>query len=270
MRYIFDHLDKIKKRMKGHKVFLFLDFDGTLAPISDTPAKASLPPETKKILALLAKKKGFRVALVSGRDLTDLKDKTGLSGLIYSGNHGFQIEGPGLRNELRFPEDYRKILQGVKTRLKEKLCGVKGVFIEDKGFFLALHFRLADAGDLALIRKSFAASVAGPVKANKVSIRSGKKVFEVGPKTGWDKGRIVLWLLSGKRPSGGKGGVLPVYIGDDSTDEDAFRVLKKKGLTICVGKAAGSLAGYYLKDTREAARFLRFMLDSESIQSCQN
>jgi trehalose-phosphatase len=270
MRYIFDYLDKIKERMKGNRVFLFLDFDGTLAPIADTPDKASLPPETKKILGMLAKKKGFRVALVSGRDLAGLKEKVGLSGLIYSGNHGFQVEGPGLKNELSLPEGYRKILQAVKVRLKESLCGVKGVFIEDKGFFLALHFRLADSADLALIRKSFAASVAGPVKAHKVNIRAGKKVLEVGPGTSWDKGRIVLWLLSGQRLERGRGGVLPVYIGDDSTDEDAFRVLRKKGLTVCVGKAAGSLAGYYLKDTRETSRFLRFMLDPESVQSCRN
>jgi trehalose-phosphatase len=256
MRYIFDDLKAIGERLRDKQLLLFLDFDGTLAPIADTPGKAVIPEKTKKILVLLSKKTNCAIAIISGRGLPDIKKKVGLKGIIYSGNHGFQIEGPKLRCQLAVPVAYKNRLQGIEAGLKKKLSGIKGVLIEDKKFFLALHFRLADKRKLPFIKTIFRQSVIQDLKKNKVTVKFGKKVFEIGPPLYWNKGKIVLSLLGRQRVISGKQGILPVYIGDDKTDEDAFRVLKRKGLTVHVGKSGNSAAAYYLRDTKEVAEFL--------------
>jgi trehalose-phosphatase len=259
MRYIFDDLRGVKEKLKGKYLFLFLDCDGTLAPIADTPEKAAIPQKIRKVLALLSKKNNCKVAVISGRELSGVKRMVGLKDVIYSGNHGFQIEGPKIKYQLAVPSGYKKILQVIKSRLKKKLSGIKGVLIEDKKLFLALHFRLADEKDNSFIKAVFYKSILSDLEKKKVKAKAGKKVFEVGPPVGWDKGKVVLWLLARREFICSGKSLLPVYIGDDLTDEDAFKALEGKGLTVFVGAAGNSGADYYLKDTREVAEFLRLI-----------
>jgi len=105
----------------------------------------------------------------------------------------------------------------------------------------------------------------------KIKINSGKKVYEIRPPVKWDKGKAVLWLIAKQRFVLGKDKIFPIYIGDDVTDEDAFRVLKKKGLTIFVGEPGNNTASYYLKDTNEVVRFLHLILKlKDKNKLCRN
>jgi len=260
MRYIFDDLKKIKRNLEGKYLYLFLDYDGTLAPIVATPNKAVISIETKRLLGFLSEKKNCRLAIISGRDLSDIKKKIGLKNIIYSGNHGFQIEGPKIKYELAVPAGYKKILQRIRLKLKEKLSGINGALLEDKNLSLALHFRLAGKKQRSSIKTIFHETIIIYLVKNKISIKSGKKVLEVRPPLPWDKGKVVLWLLARQEVLTKSQKIIPIYIGDDITDEDAFKALKNKGLTIFVGYTDYSQAKYYVKDVKEVQDFLKYIL----------
>lgn len=227
------------------KLFIFLDYDGTLTPIVSRPEKAVLKPEMKGLLRWLSKKKGVRLAVVSGRALADVKSRVGLRNIIYAGNHGMEIEGAGLKFKLPVPEGQRRTLKRAHAVAKKIFRGMKGVIIEYKGFTLSIHYRMAAPGSAEYI-KSQVRAVFGKYAGEKLlRIDTGKKVFEIKPFVKWDKGKAILWLL-GKYGAGRC--VLPVYIGDDRTDEDAFDALKGRGITIKVGKPSGTKAMYSLPD----------------------
>lgn len=242
-------------------MFLFLDCDGTLAPITDTPEKTVIPRETRILLDSLSHKSNRRIAIISGRNLADIKKRIGLKDIIYSGNHGFQIEGPRIKHEPAIPEGYKKILRRIKTNLENKLSGLKGVFVEDKKLSLALHFRLVDKQRLPFVKTAFYESIILYLVKNKIKVSSGKKILEVRPPVNWDKGRVVLWLLARKQFIQGEKEAFPIYVGDDMTDEDAFKALGRKGLTVFVGKSGSSNAAYYVKNTKEVINFLRLIAD---------
>lgn len=257
MKYLFAEWNKVKAKIEGRHLFIFFDFDGTLAPIAPTPDEALLPWRAKELLKKLAVEPNLKLAFISGRSLVDLKKKIGLKNVIYSGNHGLQIEGPKIKHEFPSPSSYKKALRRIKAQLEEKLSGIKGAFIEDKKLSLALHYRLADKRELTVIKTIFRESVIPYLIQNKIRIRFGKMVSEVNPPLNWDKGRVVLWLLSRQKLILKGNDILPIYIGDDVTDEDAFKVLNSKGLSVFVGKPGNSKANYYLKNPREVIRFLR-------------
>ncbi len=266
MRYVFDDLEKIRTGLAGKYLFLFLDCDGTLTPIVDTPDKAVILPKTKRLLGALSRKKGCRVAIISGRELGDIKKKFGLKGIIYSGNHGFQIQGPKIRYELAVSAGYKKILRLIQAQLEDKLTGIKGVFVENKKFSLVLHFRLADRQRVPLIKTVFHECVIFYLIRNKIKIRPGKEILEVMPPGRWDKGKIVAWLLARQEVLSKNGPILPVYIGDDATDEDAFKTLRANGFTVFVGQPGPSQAKYYVKNVQEVHKLLKYILDIRGIE----
>ncbi|MFA5093119.1 MAG: trehalose-phosphatase [Candidatus Omnitrophota bacterium] len=259
MRYVFSNLKEINKNLKGKFLFLFLDCDGTLAPIANTPDQAVIPQKTKALLNSLANKSNCKIAIISGRELDNIKKKINLKNLIYSGNHGLQIEGPKIKQELTTSLEYRKLLQSVKAQLKKELFGVKGVIVEDKKLSLSLHFRMADLKQVSFIKKIFYKITSIHSVRNKIIIKKGKMLLEIRPSIKWDKGKVVMWLLAKRRTFLKAEKIVSVYIGDDVTDEDAFKALKNKGLTIFVGKPGNSQAKYYLKNPQEVTKFLRWV-----------
>lgn len=269
MIYFFKKWDELKDKLKNKHLFIFLDFDGTLAPIADTPAKAAIPKETKRILKGLSKKSYCKIAVISGRSLKDIKSKlTGLSNIIYSGNHGLEIEGPKIKFSPLISSGYLMAVKTLKGILQKKFQAIKGVLLEDKGFSLSLHYRLVDVKQVSLIKAIFREAAIRYVAGGKIRVKEGKKVLEVGPPLEWDKGKVVLWLLSRQRFAKYGREVLPVYIGDDLTDEDAFKVLKRIGITVFVGRPnESSNAKYYLEDTSEVAKLLKNILEIQSENS---
>ncbi|MFH1201518.1 MAG: trehalose-phosphatase [Candidatus Omnitrophota bacterium] len=256
MVHLFDKWNKIEQKLKDKFLFIFLDFDGTLAPIAEAPDKAILAEEIRALLKRISDKPEVRLAFISGRALEDIKKKIGLKSVIYSGNHGLEIEGPKIKFKSMVAPRYRMILGRIKNDLQQKISSIRGAFVEDKGLSLSLHYRLVGKEKIAQIKTIFHEAVILFLESNKIKIKSGKMVLEVRPPVEWDKGKVVLWLLNRQIFASRRTNVLPIYIGDDATDEDAFKVLKNKGLTIFVGEPKETYARYYLRNPEEVKEFL--------------
>ena len=257
MKYIFKNWEKINGKLKNKFVVIFIDFDGTLSPIVKEHEKAFLPEETKKILHILSKSSRCAIIVISGRDLKNVKKKVGIKGITYAGNHGFQIEGPKVKLNKSVSQKYKNILRKIKNDLTMRISGIKGAFIEDKGLSLSLHYRMVNEKKVPLVKKSFYEATNYYLTDGDIEIKRGKKLLEVRPTVDWNKGSSALWLLSARKFISKDDKILPIYIGDDTTDEDAFRMLRGKGITIFVGKSnRKSYAKYYLKNTDEVRRFL--------------
>lgn len=256
MKYLFNEWNKIEDKIKDKYLFIFLDFDGTLVPIARTPDKAILPKKAKELLKRLVDNPRLKIACVSGRAIEDVKNKIGLKGIIYSGNHGLEIEGPKINFKPMFSPRYRIIIERIKNDLELKISSVDGAFVEDKRLSLSLHYRLVNKSQVPLLKTIFHEAVILYLVRNRIKIKPGKMVLEVRPPVEWDKGKVVLWLLSRQKFALKKENILPIYIGDDATDEDAFKALKNKGLTIFVGEHKDSCAKYYLRNQAEVTEFL--------------
>lgn len=261
MEYLFNAWDRVLQEIGKKNLLIFLDFDGTLAPIVATPDKAVLPKLTRKILKKLSENPNVKLAFISGRRLEDIKNKVGIKNAIYSGNHGLQLEGPKIKFEPMIAPRYRLIIERIKSDLKEKIAHIKGAFVEDKGVILSLHYRLVDKKKIPEVKTIFHEAVILHLVGQKIKIKEGKMVFEVRSPIEWDKGKIVLWLLA-RRIFASKGAaVIPIYIGDDATDEDAFKVLKNKGVTVFVGSSRRSQAQYFVNNRKEVQIFLERILE---------
>jgi trehalose-phosphatase len=260
--YLFSDREKIVKKLTGKFIYLFLDYDGTLAPIADMPHKVVTPHKIKRLLSRLSKMRNRKIAIVSGRKLSDIEKRIRLKNIVYVGNHGFEIKGPKIKFENPVPLRYRKSLEDIKTKLKNQLDAIKGAIVEDKGFSLGVHYRLVDKKSIQAVKNIFYATTLIYELKNIIVVKTGKMALEIRPTAAWDKGKVVLWLL-GRRlfvMRNKKMKVIPVYIGDDTTDEDAFKALKDKGITIFVGKPKNTKARFYLKNTKEVAEFLEAIL----------
>ncbi len=264
MRYLFNEWDKLKECLKDKGLFIFLDYDGTLTPIKRTPAQAVMPAEARAALKRLSQKRRHKVAIISGRSLKDIKKIVGVRGILYAGNHGLEMEGPKIAFRHPVSSAYTAILKRVKRELACNLAKIKGALIEDKGFTLSAHFRRVKAEDVPLLKTIFYDSVRSYVRKKNIRVTFGKKVFEIRPALQWDKGKAAARLLAhSAKPAnsryGAKDALMPVYIGDDATDEDAFKALKKRGVTVFAGKPSRSKAKYYLKNSREVIKFLKMV-----------
>ncbi|MFH0924600.1 MAG: trehalose-phosphatase [bacterium] len=265
MKYLLKDLENIQTILKDKNIFLFLDYDGTLTPIVDNPKQAALAQETSDLLNQLSKKSGLILAIISGRALEDIKKKVGIEGIIYAGNHGLEAEGPGIIFKSLVSRRAKAIIKHIKDNLTQKFSIIKGILVEDKKLTLSIHYRLIEKGKRPLLKKLLVNILQPYYNKNKIIIKKGKMVIEIRPSVEWDKGKIVLWLLERQRiifnnkirtpPVTNE--VLPIYIGDDLTDEDAFKTIKGKGLTVVVGKKRVSEAEYYLKNVNDVLKFLR-------------
>lgn len=247
MKYIFDKIRAVNDLLGKKKVLLMLDYDGTVVPIAKTPSQAILSASSRKIFEKTAKNPRIKLAFISGRSLSEIKKMAGINGIFYAGNHGLEIEGPRTRFVHGKAHELSADLRTVFEHLSKKLCGYKGVLIEDKNLSISIHFRLASAAD----EKNIKAEVKAAVDQGKFRLSGGKKVLEIRPKEKWDKGNAANFLADKFKS------FFPVYIGDDRTDEDAFSALKNKGLTIFVGRPGKSAAHYFVKDHKEVMRFLK-------------
>lgn len=258
MRYLFKHWQDLSGGLQKKRIILFLDYDGTLAPIVDSADKAVIPKETKRLLRSLSAR--AKLAIISGRAMADLKKMVGVKGIIYSGNHGLEIESPQLKFSAPLSLSYKKLLLEIKTRLEKSLAGIKGVILEDKGLSLSLHYRLVPKNLVPLVQAVFHKLTITPAQESRIKIKPGKRVLEIRPPVEWDKGKVILWLLAREKFAAGQQPLLPIYAGDDTSDEDAFRALENKGITVFVGRPKKSSAQYYLHNSKEVAELLKRIL----------
>lgn len=245
-----DRMPEIAARLRERRPAVFLDYDGTLTPIVDRPDQALMDAEVRALVARLARL--CPVAIVSGRDLPDVRARVGLD-VYYAGSHGFDIAGPeGLRHAHPQAVAVEPALDAAERELHAALAGIAGAFVERKRFSIATHYRLVRAAKLAAVER-----VVNGVHGRHPSLRRsrGKKVIELLPALDWDKGTAVLWLLQALELDAAR--FLPIYIGDDLTDERAFRALATRGLGIVVrDRPRPTLARYRLRDPAEVRGFL--------------
>ena len=243
-----DHMQEIGRR--GDRLAIFLDYDGTLTPIVSHPEDAWLSESMRQTLRSLAAR--LPVAILSGRDLDDVRGRVLVDGIVYAGSHGFDIAGAGgLRRELG--QAYLPVLGAADNELREALDDIAGAQLERKYFSVAAHYRNVNENDADKVALAVEAVAARHRELRRID---GKKVYELLPDIDWNKGKAVLWLLETLEVERGK--ALPIYIGDDRTDEDAFRALEKRGVAILVSEhPQATAANFCLKNPEEVERFLQ-------------
>jgi trehalose 6-phosphate synthase/phosphatase len=218
--------------LSGARVALFLDYDGTLAPIARHPSESRLSAGMGQALAACLAREDTEVTVVSGRALADLRGRLELPGLAYAANHGLEIEGPGLAafahpDLPHFAERSRELAHALRE------ISEPGAWLEEKGASLTLHYREADAEAQNRIVERARAIVTGAG----FQAREALCAIEARPPTGWDKGRAVFHLLRARHGPEWPEQLGVVYVGDDETDEDAFRALEGLAFTFRVGPA---------------------------------
>lgn len=231
----------------GRPLALFLDYDGTLTPIVERPEDAVLATPAREALRRAAER--WPVAIVSGRDLEDVRARVGIEGLSYAGCHGFEIAGPRGGRVHAAAAAAAPQLGAAADMVAHDTRGIPGVQLERKRFTLAVHYRRAPEARVHDVHEAVARALA---RHPALRMTEGKKVWELQPDVDWDKGRAVLWLMQTLKLED----ALPVYIGDDVTDEDAFRALAGHGVGIAVQETPRPTAARYVLPDPEAVREL--------------
>ncbi len=244
--------EEIRRRIKGKRVAVFLDYDGTLTPIVQRPEQAVLSNDIRDAVRKLACQ--CTVAVVSGRDLRDVRQRVGIEEVFYAGSHGFDIAGPeGRQVESQQGTDFLPVLDRAERTLADRLQEIDGARVERKKFSIAVHYREVREARVEAVEDIVDQALADYPELRK---SSGKKVYELQPKIDWHKGKALLWLLEVlglNQPD-----VLPIYVGDDVTDEDAFAVLRDRGIGIVVAEGSQPTAARYtLEDPTHVLYFLR-------------
>ncbi|WP_027946043.1 trehalose-phosphatase [Amycolatopsis taiwanensis] len=222
---------RLAERLAGRRPAIFLDYDGVLAPIVERPEDATISGTMRRAVQALARR--YPVCVVSGRDRRVVQEFLGLDDLVIAGSHGFDIWNPAQDTVEPAGDDSEALIEEVTARLRTEAGSISGVRIEPKKLSVALHYRLAEEDQyerIANLVEEILAEWPGRLK-----VTPGKKVYELQPNIDWDKGKAVLHLLHTLGLDAGD--VVPLYLGDDITDEDAFRALDGVGgVGIFVGR----------------------------------
>ena len=215
---------ELRDRLGGSPRIVLLDVDGTLAPIAPRPQDAVVPPATRRVIASLASRPGVHVGLVSGRAAADARRLVAVARIWVIGNHGLETLGPDGEIDINpEAEAHQAAVARASRRIAASIAQVGGVQLEDKVWTLSVHYRRADQGVVPRLR----ASLEGVAQAHGLRLTEGKEVFELRPPVDHDKGTAVVRLA--RRLGGLAAGSSTVFIGDDRTDEDAFRALREHG-----------------------------------------
>jgi len=249
----------IERRLSQATPAFFLDYDGTLTPIVAHPDLAVLSDDMRAALERLATR--FPVAILSGRDVADVRRIVGIEGIVYAGSHGFDVDAPEelggcVQQGLEAVDD----LAAACAALASKMEDIPGAWVEHKTCTVTVHYRQASLDQVPHIMAAFdeVASFFPGLRRT-----TGKMILELRPNIDWDKGKTLLWLLERLEATAGKH--VPVYVGDDVTDEDAFRAIAGRGVGVHIGDPHDiTAADYNLTDVREVLELFRALLALEA------
>jgi trehalose 6-phosphate phosphatase len=250
--------EELARRIGDARLAVFLDYDGVMTPIVDRPEDAVISDGMRKAVRGLAQR--CTVCVVSGRDRPVVQDLMGVHDLVVAGSHGFDIWSPQEGTiEHEAASGFEDLLAEVTAELREALDSIEGAMVEPKRASVAAHYRLVADEQRPRVREVVEDLLAG--RPEELKVTPGKMVYEIQPKIDWDKGRAVLYLLEALGLDGED--VLPLYVGDDITDEHAFQALSGRGIGILVADPAdpevagrSTAADYVLGQTQEVERFL--------------
>jgi trehalose 6-phosphate phosphatase len=233
---------------------VFFDFDGTLSEIVNDPDSARLAEGAADALTSLSAQ--CPVAILSGRDLADVRQRIGLPGLWYAGSHGFELTGPdGQHHQNTEAAASIPVLAEAAAALADQLGDIPGVAVEHKRFGVAVHYRNAARDRVGEV----AAAVRSAGQRTGLRVTTGREVIELRPDVDWDKGKTLRWVLDYIRDNEGSSSLLPIYLGDDITDEDAFDAVSDDGIAILVRHSddgdRATAARYALNDPDRVREF---------------
>ncbi|RKY88799.1 trehalose-phosphatase, partial [candidate division KSB1 bacterium] len=215
LKDLFEYLTLVKNEINRHSIlFLCLDYDGTLIPIKDHPAKAIIDNEKRKIIRSISGKNDVKIIIATGRSYEDIYNIIKVDGIYYISNHGFKINGPDLSEEFVEP-GWEIRLREMCKEIEKKLSCFEGVWIEFKKLTASLHYRMAYKSEVNDIKKTFFETLKNYVDYN---IIEGKMVYEITNFSGWNKGKAILFILKHLFGNLWKKKVFIIYIGDDNTD----------------------------------------------------
>ncbi|CAH8309579.1 unnamed protein product [Eruca vesicaria subsp. sativa] len=259
--------DEIVNAAKGKQIVMFLDYDGTLSPIVEDPDKAYITHEMREVVKNVAL--NFPTAIVTGRSIDKVRSFVKLSEIYYAGSHGMDIEGPTNENTygesnqgvlFQSAREFVPMIEKVVKILEEKTKGIPGAMVENNKFCLSVHFRRVDEKRWTALAEQVKSVL---IDYPQLKLTQGRKVLEIRPTIKWDKGQALNFLLKSLGFEKSED-VVPVYIGDDRTDEDAFKVLRERGqgFGILVSKVPKeSNASYSLQDPAQVNEFLKRLVE---------
>ncbi|KAL0325028.1 UNVERIFIED_CONTAM: putative trehalose-phosphate phosphatase D [Sesamum radiatum] len=259
--------EEIMRASQGKQIVVFLDYDGTLSPIVEDPDRAFITTEMREAVRDVAKL--FPTAIVSGRCRAKVYNFVRLSELYYAGSHGMDIKGPakghthrkGNQTVLCQPaREFLPMIDEVYKALMEKVKCIPGAKVENNKFCLSVHYRCVEEKKWGELGDQVRMVINDYPQ---LRLTQGRKVLEIRPTIKWDKGNAVEFLLEALGYAESND-ILPIYIGDDRTDEDAFRVLRERGqgLGILVSKTPKETnASYSLQEPSEVMKFLQRLVE---------
>ena len=262
MKHLLNAAGDLGKVLRNSHLLLFIDYDGTLTPIVDSPEEAVLPPQMKKILECLSATNRIKIVITTGRSLKQIKAFVGLSNVVYIGSHGLEIEGPDVQYLHPGILETRSLFNYLAIKLKSVFENSPGITVEEKTFTLSVHYGHAKAEDL---EKNYLRllSVAYPyIEKSQVVLAHAKKVWELRPAVEWNKASALLWFSGRFSASIPYRSLTSMYIGDDAPDEVCFKIMRHGGLGVRVTEEGDepTHAEYYLRNPDELLEFLKFLI----------
>lgn len=249
---------EIERKLAGaRRVLIASDFDGTLSPIAESPAGVQVAPEMLDILRRMASCAQLELAIISGRDISDVSSRVPLP-VTFAGNHGMEIRGDGFAFVHPGARALRPRLAAAVDSLAVDVSRWSGAWVEDKGLTATVHYRAVRSSDQLAVEMAVRERVArldGPFV-----LGEGKKALEIRPDVDWDKGAAFKLICEQRGPFD-----LCIALGDDRTDESMFRANPGQ-INIKVGEARPTEANCWLADPVEVAVFLAYVVQVVAIR----
>lgn len=266
MKHLLSAVQEWQSLVKERNLLLFMDYDGTLTPIVESPDRANLSVLMKRILEILVSLRGIQLAVISGRSLKQLKSFVSIPALIHVGNHGLEVEGPGIKHVFPGRVSVTALMEEISGCLKKAFKEIPEIIVEDKTYTLSVHYRQVKKENIEQNWSRLLKILFPYLEQSQILLTQGKKVWEIRPATAWNKATAVLWLTNYFSSIEPKRSFLSMYVGDDQADEACFALMGHGGFGVRVTEdpSEPTNAEYYLRNHNEFYEFLHRVKDLKS------